>query len=655
MRRFLLPVLALLLLAVAARPAASAVLTAEDKRLTRIAFDAIDKEKWTDAFYAINRVRDPTARKIVLWLDLMRGGPTHAFAEYQNFLEANPGWPGLTTIRAQAERAMPDGLDNAEVLRWFAGHEPVTITGVMELALALDKAGQPARAADVLRRGWVELDFGSDDEAEFRSRFSQFLRPQDDAARLDRLLWEEKRDAAQRLLSRVDDDHRLVALARLALMTGASTDAVVQAVPPALQRDPGLLYDRARWYRRAGAYEKAAAVLDPPPPHPSRPEILWPELEDAARRALLRGDISVAYRLASAHGEGDSLSFVEGEWLAGWIALRFLQDAPVGLQHFTRLYGGSASSLSRSRGAYWAGRAAEQLGDSAQALKWYRLAAGYMTTYYGQLAAHRLGTDSALRFPPLPQPSKAEMAAFGRVEMVRVVRILDEVGEPDRARPFLWRMVEQAGKPTEQRMIADLAAELGKDYAVAVAKQARTKGVELVDYLFPTRPVPRSAGPEPELVLAVVRQESAFAVGAVSPAGALGLMQLMPSTAKEMARQLKIKKFDARRLTKDPSFNLTLGSAYLRQLVQKFDGSYVLAVAAYNAGGSRVSEWTRLYGDPRDKTVDVVDWIETIPFDETRNYVLRVLENLQVYRHRLGGASHEVELQLAQDLTRGQS
>jgi soluble lytic murein transglycosylase len=650
----LLPVLALLLLAAATGPAAAAALTAEDKRLTRIAFDAIAKERWTDAFYAISRVRDPVARKIVLWLDLMRGGPTHPFADYQGFLEANPGWPGLTTIRAQAERAMPDGLDNAAVLRWFGNRDPVTITGVMELALALDKAGTPSRAAEVLRRGWVQLDFGSGDETEFRSRFSQFLRPEDDAARLDRLLWEEKRDPARRLLSRVDEGHRLVALARLALMEGASTDAVVQAVPQALQRDPGLVYDRARWYRRAGQYDKAAAVLDPPP-RSSRPEILWPELEDASRRALQRGDISVAYRLASAHGVGDSPSFVEGEWLAGWIALRFLQEAPVALQHFSRLYAGTTSSLSKSRGAYWAGRACEQLGDLAQALKWYRLAAGYMTTYYGQLAAHRLGTGSALRFPPLPQPSRTELATFGRSELVRVVRILGEIGEPARARPFLWRLADQAAKPTEQRMIADLAAELGKDYAVAVAKQARAKGVELVDYLFPTRPVPRGAGPEPELVLAVVRQESGFAVNAVSPAGALGLMQLMPGTAKDMARQLKVKKYDPSLLTRDPNFNMLLGRAYLGQLVQKFDGSYVLAVAAYNAGGSRVAEWTRLYGDPRDKAVDVVDWIETIPFDETRNYVLRVLENLQVYRHRLGRRGHEVELQLAQDLTRGQS
>jgi soluble lytic murein transglycosylase len=650
----MVPVLGLLLLAAVSTPVAAAVLTAEDKRLTRIAFDAIEKEKWTDAFYAINRVRDPTARKIVLWLDLMRGGPTHPFSEYESFLESNAGWPGLTTIRAQAERAMPDGLENDAVLRWFAGHDPVSITGVMELALALDKAGQPARAAEVLRRGWVDLDFGADDEAEFRSRFSQFLRPQDDVARLDRLLWEEKRDSARRLLSRVDDAHRLLAQARLALMDGATTDAAVQAVPAALQRDPGLIYDRARWYRRADQYEKAAAVLDPPPARVPRPEIFWNELEDASRRALLRGDISVAYRLASAHGDGDSLSFAEGEWLAGWIALRFLQDAPVGLQHFTRLYNGVSSTLSKSRGAYWAGRAAEQMGDRSQALRWYRMASGYMTTYYGQLAAHRLGTEDALRFPPLPQPSRAESAAFGRTELAKVVRILDEIGEPDRARPFLWRLVDQATKPTEQRMIADLAAELGKDYAVAVAKQARTKGVELVDYLFPTRPVPRGTGPEPELVLAVARQESGFSATAVSPAGALGLMQLMPSTAKEMARQLKVK-YDQRRLTRDPNLNLALGRAYLGRLVQKFDGSYVLAVAAYNAGGSRVAEWTRLYGDPRDKSVDVVDWIETIPFDETRNYVLRVLENLQVYRHRLGGHSHDVELQLAQDLTRGQS
>jgi soluble lytic murein transglycosylase len=652
MKRLFIPLLALLAAASVATTALAGSLTAEDKRLTRAAFAAIDQEHWAQAKDIIAKAKNPLARKVIDWLDLRQAGVGRPFADYVAFLAANPAWPNHWTVRSQAERAMPDDLPDAAVLQFFDKHDPNTIGGVMRMAAALTASGQTVRAAAELRRGWVEMDFSDADEQQFLALYRQSLRPEDDIARLDRLLWEEKQDQATRLLPRVDDGHRLLALARLSLMSVAPNDSAVKLVPAALLKDPGLIYDRARWHRRMGEYDKAVALLDPPPAGVARPELLWPELEDAARRALLRGDISVAYRLAEAHGVATNANFADGEWLAGWIALRFLQEKQAGYDHFTRLYAGVTAGLSKSRGAYWAGRAAEEMGDKAKALEWYGLAAGYMTTYYGQLAAHRLGTDAALRFPPMPQASKAETAEFNRRELVRVVRLLDEADQANRARPFLSRLVEQAASPAEYRLIADLANELGKEFAVSVAKQARQKGVELFDYLFPLRAVPRGAGPEPELVLAVVRQESGFAPEVVSPAGAMGLMQLMPGTAAELARQLKIKKFDKKRLTKDPNFNLTLGRTYLGQLVEKFDGSYVLGVASYNAGATRVAEWVRLYGDPRDKNTDVVDWIETIPFNETRNYVLRVMENLQVYRHRLGH-THEPELQLAQDLARG--
>jgi soluble lytic murein transglycosylase len=652
MRRLFVPFAALLVAAAFSTTSLAGSLTAEDKRLARAAFAAIEQEHWAQAKTIIARVKNPLARKMVDWLDLRQAGVGRPFADYVAFLAANPAWPNHWTVRSQAEHAMPDDLPDAAVLKFFEKHDPNTIGGVMRMAAALNAGGQTVRATALLRQGWVEMDFSDADEQQFLALYRQSLRPEDDIRRLDRLLWEEKRDQARRLLPRVDDGHRQLALARLSLMAEAPTDAAVAAVPAALLKDPGLIFDRARWHRRMGQYDKAVALLDPPPAAVARPEILWPELEDAARRALLRGDISVAYRLAEAHGVATNANFADGEWLAGWIALRFLREKQAGYQHFTRLYGGVTAGLSKSRGAYWAGRAAEDMGDKAKALEWYGLAAGYMTTYYGQLAAHRLGTDAALRFPPMPQASKADAAEFNRRELVRVVRLLDEIDQANRARPFLSRLVEQATSPTEFRLIADLANELGREYAISVAKQARQKGVELFDYLFPLRAVPRGVGPEAELVLAVIRQESGFAPDAVSPAGAMGLMQLMPSTAAQLARQMKIKKFDKKRLTKDPGFNLTLGRAYLGQMVERFDGSYVLAVASYNAGAARVAGWVRLYGDPRDKSTDVVDWIETIPFNETRNYVLRVMENLQVYRHRLGH-THEPELQLAQDLARG--
>jgi soluble lytic murein transglycosylase len=293
------------------------------------------------------------------------------------------------------------------------------------------------------------------------------------------------------------------------------------------------------------------------------------------------------------------------------------------------------------------------MGDMATAQNWYRAAATNNSAYYGQLAAARLGSSDALVFAPMPQPTAAEIAAFNKRELVRVVRLLGQLDQDDRTRAFLKSMADNSTSPASLRMIADLGWELHRDdLAVMVAKIARDKGVDLIEYLYPLRSVPQGPGPEPALTLAIIRQESAFEVDAVSPAGALGLMQLMPATAKHVAKGMSLR-YRKEDLTRSPDYNMLLGRAYLQEILDSFSGSYVLAIAAYNAGPDRVNSWMSLYGDPRDRGVDVVDWIETIPIYETRNYVQRVLENLQVYRHRLGVV--QVAQSLQQDLIRRSS
>jgi peptidoglycan lytic transglycosylase len=360
--------------------------------------------------------------------------------------------------------------------------------------------------------------------------------------------------------------------------------------------------------------------------------------------------MSVGYRISNGFGATEGLTFAEGEWLSGWIALRSLDDYKVAYDHFTTLYAGVGTTISKARGAYWAGRAAEDMGDVATAQNWYRAAATNNTAYYGQLAAARLGSVDALTFAPMPRPTPAETAAFDKRELVRAVRLLGQLDQESRARPFLTAMADGTSDPDTLRLTADLGRELHRDdLAVMVAKIARDKGVDLIDYLYPLRSVPAGPGPEQALTLAVIRQESAFELGAVSPAGALGLMQLMPSTAKHVAKSEKLR-YRKQDLTRSAEYNMRLGRAYLQELLDHFDQSYVLAIAAYNAGPDRVSGWISQYGDPRDHGVDVVDWIETIPISETRNYVQRVLENLQVYRHRLGEV--QVAQSLQQDLLR---
>ena len=650
-------ILAFLLLAATAafaatRPASAEMLSAGDQAIYRMAFNSVEKGKWDEAHQLAGMAKNPLPAKVIEWLDLIRPGVGRSFSEISAFMQANPDWPYQITLQSMAERNLPGDMSPQAVQAWFNGRPPVTAYGAAALARALIQQGQGVNAADMLRTAWRDKNFDRDqDEEAFYAEFASYLKATDNLARLDRVLWSHDETAARQVMPLVDDGHRALAEARIALWQGdSSAPGLVGAVPKSLQRDAGLVYELARSRRKLQDYAGAGAILDPPPADIARPDLMWPEIQDAARRAALRGDVSLGYRIANGYGATEGTTFAEGEWLAGWIALRFLDDYKVAYDHFTTLYTGVGTTISKARGAYWAGRAAEEMGDMATAQNWYKAAATNQTAYYGQLAASRIGLADALKFEPMPRPTVAESAAFGQRELVRAVRMLGQLDQDDRARPFLKFMADGTSDPVTLRMIADLARELNRDdYAVMVAKIARDKGVDLIDYLYPLRSVPTGPGPEPALTLAIIRQESAFQLAASSPAGALGLMQLMPTTAKHVAKSLKIP-YRKQDLTRSADYNMRLGRAYLEEVIDHFDGSYVLAIAAYNAGPDRVGGWFSLYGDPRDRGVDVVDWIETIPFSETRNYVQRVLENLQVYRHRLGQV--QVAQSLQQDLIR---
>ncbi|HKF63384.1 MAG TPA: lytic transglycosylase domain-containing protein [Dongiaceae bacterium] len=652
-RRFLAVLLLMVFAALLpGRLACAETLSASDQAIYRTAFKLIEKGKWDDARALALTAKNPLPAKVIQWLDLIRPGTGRSFDEISAFMQANPAWPYQITLQSMAERNMPDNMSPREVQAWFTNRTPQTAYGAAALARALIQQGRGANAADILRTAWREENFDRDqDEEAFYAEFSSYLRPADNLARLDRVLWNHDETAARQVMPLVDDGHRALAEARIALWQGDhNAPTLVDQVPTALQRDAGLVYELARSRRKLQDYQGAAAILDPPPVNIGRPDLLWPELADAARRSVQRGDMSAGYRIANGFGATEGATFAEGEWLSGWIALRALADYKVAYEHFTTLYAGVGTSISKARGAYWAGRAAEEMGDMATAQNWYRAAATNNSAYYGQLAAARLGSSDALTFAPMPQPTAAEIAAFNKRELVRVVRLLGQLDQDDRTRAFLKSMADNSTSPATLRMIADLGWELHRDdLAVMVAKIARDKGVDLIEYLYPLRSVPQGPGPEPALTLAIIRQESAFEVDAVSPAGALGLMQLMPPTAKHVAKDMKLR-YRKEDLTRSPEYNMLLGRAYLQELLDNFSGSYVLAIAAYNAGPDRVNGWMSVYGDPRDRGVDVVDWIETIPIYETRNYVQRVLENLQVYRHRLGVV--QVAQSLQQDLIR---
>jgi soluble lytic murein transglycosylase len=638
-------------------PASADALSAEDAVLLRKALQAVDDNKRTADEKFGPRINDPLARKILHWAALVRPDPTNGFAQIAQFMAENPDWPDQNGLRRRAEEAMTPQTPDADVLAWFAKHGPMTGDGKARLGEALIATGRDADGQAMIRDAWINGDFAKRREIAFYSRHRRQLTSDDHQRRLDRLLWEGRYWPAHRMMWKVPADYRALAQARLSLRRReGNVDSLIAKVPAELKNDPGLIYERLRWRRKNSKYDSALELLQSPPDFLVRPERWWSERAVLARRLLAAGDVTVAYRIANNHGlkPEHGSAFAEAEWLAGWVALRFLNEPSTALGHFVHFYKGVNFPVSLARGAYWAARALETMGEAKLAENWFKQAAEFPTTYYGQLAIARMNPGGSLKLPPEPPVTEDDRKSFDAHELVRAVRMLGQIGDQDRLRPFIVRLDDIATTPGWRVLTAELAKKSDRlDLSVLVAKRAKRDGVKMSSTAFPAEvPSPMRVNDgmprvETPLILAVVRQESAFNVKAHSHANALGLMQLIPHTALKMAKSLNIP-FDRRRLVTDPRYNLTLGQAYLAELLDEFKGSYLLSLAAYNAGPHRAKRWIKNNGDPRDKDVDVVDWVELIPFTETRNYVQRVLENLQVYRAQL--AKEEVALGLEQDL-----
>ena len=616
----------------------------------RAAFKAADGGRWDEARSLAARSGDPILTKLMLWRALSRPGTDISFDVVSGFIRENPDWPSMQVLRRRAEIAMPPDLPPNLVRAWFEQNPALTGTGAAQHADALLSTGDREGAAQIVRKFWVEGTFGPQQEREFRERYASLLSVKDDVARLDRLLWDDDRLSAQRMLSVAPPGERTVAEARMAYASQSSkADALYAAVPPALRNHAGLMFERLRAKRRENQDLAAIEILDSAPADLGRPAAWWGERHIMVRRLIEQKDYATAYRLARNHGQTEGLPFSQAEWQAGWIALRLLNQPWPGFQHFDKLYKNVNSPISLARGAYWAGRASEAMGHPAVARQWYETAAGHPTTFYGQIAAGKLGRHGST-LPPQPVPTREEQAAFDRQDMVQVVYLLRRMGRGDEAGPFIKQLAEVTKSPAHYALVTRLAQDYGgRTMALNLAKRAAQNGIVQLAAAYPTLSRVVGAGPESALVHAVIRQESLFNEGARSTAGALGLMQLMPATAKQVAHQLGVKHSD-QKLTDDPNHNIRLGSAYLAQMLDRFNGSYVLAVAAYNAGPGRVGGWVNSIGDPRTRDLEgTIDWIESIPIYETRNYVQRVLENLQIYRGQIPG--HQ-KISIEQDLRR---
>ncbi len=629
-------------------------LSTRDKNALNEAVKAAMKRNWPKARAAIAVAHNPLLSKIIEWAFLREPGNHASFTERTAFVTANPKWPATENIRRRAEDAIDASDSLAALSTWFAANPPMTTAGKIAYARALRAEGKTEQAHAMAREAWTTGTINKDDERSFLREFGEILTPADHWARIDLILYDEQTSAADRLLSYVDPGHAAVARARMALIGSAKNmEALVAAVPADLQKDSGLLYDRVKFRREHNNDAGARQLVPPYAAGGPRPDLWWRERHTLARQALAEGNVTEAYTLAKHHGSVDPSTVSEAEWLAGWIALRFLKDGETALAHFEKVYDSVQTPPSLARGAYWTGRSTEFLGRPDLAVEWYRRAANYVTTFYGQLALARLKDATLPQLPQDPTPTPEERAAFNANELTRALRALMDVDAKPYQRLFAQSLAESTDSAVDRQMTAELVSQLSRtDLGVVVARQAAREKITLVRYGYPAPPYGYPATPEKALILSITRQESNFDVAAQSSVGARGLMQLMPPTAKAVAKAAKTP-YAEKRLTSDAAYNVRLGSTYLGSLIDTFNGSYILATAAYNAGPGRSRQWIRQFGDPRDPGVDPIDWIEQIPFNETRNYVQRVMENLMVYRAVLDDSA-EIPKTLESELARHQ-
>lgn len=642
-------------------PPPSRIVRAEDFETLRTAVGHLRQNRFDAALAERARLADPLARTLIDWLHVRDGSPHAGYERIAAFIREHPDWPHQQTLRTRLEVAAFDAApDPRSLVALFTASPPLSGAGKAALAFAYLRLGDRASALAWVRDAWRDHTLSDAQEARILAEFGRDLTAADHKARLDRLLYRDHAASARRTAARLGKNAQALAEARAAVSGRTRTAArALDALPAAVRDDPVAQLTRIQHLRRAGEDMAAVRLMFAAPRDPA---ILvdvtqwWEERRILCRRMLDRGDPRAAYRLAAEHSASEGLAFAEAEFHAGWVALRYLGQPEIALRHFAALRDRVSTDISLSRAHYWLGRAHEARGDIPAARAAYEEAGRFDTVYYGQLARLKIGEAPVLSLPAPPGASEAERVNFSARPLVRAARLLRELGESRYAGSFLIELAYALDSHAEMALLGDLATAFAlPNVAVQIGKIAATRNRPLPRLAFHTGgipPYPRvGATVEPALVYAVARQESVFDPGAVSSAGARGLMQLMPATAQRTAKNFGQPYRGTGALTADPAYNAMLGAAHLGELIADFNGSYIMTIAGYNAGPGRVRQWIEAFGDPRAADVDPIDWIERIPFTETRNYVQRVLENLQVYRAALNGGEHPIRL--AADLTRG--
>ena len=612
-----------------------------DFNYAKQAIQFMEKSNWKDALKVAKKARAKSIYNFIQWQHLLTTGNRASFNDYKEFIERNKNYPRIGRIKYLAEHKMSTQiLSPKDIINWFENRKPLSGFGKMVLGESLILTGNNSEGIKLIKEGWITADLSKSDLKFFRKKYKKYLRSDDYIKRADYLAWENKYWDLRRMLRYLPKDYRLLYTARQLLMRKSyGVDSAISKVPQKLKNDPGLNYDRLKWRRKRGRLESSLEILlniDNTKEYMVRPEKWWTERSIIARSLIYKKKYETAYKITSKNAMSQGPEFAEAEWMSGWIAFSFLKDPLLAEEHFKRFYENVGYPISLARGAYWLGRTYEKMGNRELSEKWYKEGAKYLTTYYGQLSHLKVYPNQKFALYNPMQVDIKISEDFYRKKLVAIVHLLDDLKKEKYAKYILRFLANENINEGSEILAAKLATDISRfDFAIQISKIASYEKRFHHKYNYPIIGVPKNVKgrkiPDSAFILSIIRQESEFDTSANSSAGAKGLMQLMTYTARIVAKQAKIP-YSKKKLTKNPKYNINLGSFYLAGLLLEYDGSYPFSIAAYNAGPKRVKYWNKINKNPQKGNIDYVDWIELIKFKETRNYVQRVLENFNVYR-----------------------
>ena len=615
-----------------------------DLEIARRSITYMEKSQWVKSLKTAKKARNKSIYKFIQWKHLLTVNNTVSYYEYQTFINNNPSYPRINRIKYLSEHKLSTNkIPYKKILQKFSIKNPLSGYGKLILGESKILNGEKEIGIKLIKEGWITAKLSRQDLKFFRKKFKKYLTSEDYIKRADWLAWENKYWDLKRMLRYLPKGYQELYKARQLLMTRSyGVDSAINKVPIKLTKDAGLQYDRLKWRRKRGRLDSSVEILleiKNTKDYLIRPDKWWYERSIIARSLIYKKRYELAYKITSSHALEKGPEFAEAEWMSGWIALSFLEDPILAVNHFQNFYNNVGYPISLSRGAYWLARSYKKLKNDKSANEWYNKSAKYLTTYYGQLAYREINPGKAFELNEQIIPTKSQRRDFYKNNLTKLIILLNELNKDKYAKDILKHLAISKIDQNSEILATNLATEIGRyDFAIQIAKISSYEKRFYNTFNYPIISTPVKINnkkmPNQELILAVIRQESEFDSTANSSAGAKGMMQLMPYTAKLVSKQAKIG-YSRSKLTTNPDYNINLGSYYLATLLEEFDGSYPFAIAGYNAGPKRVRFWKKINKNPQKKQIDYVNWIELIKFNETRNYVQRVLENINVYRYML--------------------